>query len=59
VINAEKCVFGHSSLELLGHIVKADGISPLPDRIAVIHDFPLPNMVVELQTFLGIFNYCR
>jgi Reverse transcriptase (RNA-dependent DNA polymerase) len=33
VINAEKCLFGQTSLEFLGHLVQADGIRPLPDRV--------------------------
>jgi cleavage and polyadenylation specificity factor subunit 1 len=60
VINAEKCSFGHQQLEFLGHLVSAGGISLLPDRVAAIKNFPRPNTVVELQAFLGVFNYyCR
>jgi hypothetical protein len=59
VINAEKCVFGRPSLEFLGHTVQAGGISPLPDRVAAVQRFPRPNTVVELQAFLGLFNYYR
>jgi hypothetical protein len=47
------------SLEFLGHTVQADGISPLPDRVTAIQQFPRPNTVVELQAFLGLFNYYR
>jgi hypothetical protein len=45
VINSEKCVFGRQSLEFLGHIVQAGGISPLPDRVAAVQQFPRPNTV--------------
>jgi Reverse transcriptase (RNA-dependent DNA polymerase) len=59
VINKEKCVFGQPSLEFLGHRVQASGISPLPDRVAAINTFPRPSSVVEMQAFLGLFNYYR
>jgi hypothetical protein len=57
VINAEKCSFGRQQLEFQGHLVSPGGISPLPDRVAAIKNFPRPNTVVELQAFLGVFNY--
>jgi hypothetical protein len=59
VINAEKCCFSRQQLEFLGHLVSTGGISPLPDRVAAIRSFPRPNTVVELQAFLGVFNYYR
>jgi RNase H-like domain found in reverse transcriptase len=59
VINREKCLFGQASIEFLGHLVHAGGVSPLLDRVAVVKNFPRPNNVVELQAFLGLFNYYR
>jgi hypothetical protein len=46
VINSEKCVFGQSSLEFLGHWVHSTGVSLLPDRVAAIRSFPKPTNVV-------------
>jgi hypothetical protein len=57
VINAEKCVFGQQSLEFLGHVVQAGGISPLPARVAAMKQYKRPSCVVELQAFLGLINY--
>ena len=59
VVNKEKCVFGCSSIEFLGHKVSAVGVSPLPDRVAALRRFPRPNTVRELQAFLGLFNFYR
>jgi Reverse transcriptase (RNA-dependent DNA polymerase)/RNase H-like domain found in reverse transcriptase len=36
VLNADKCVWGQSSLEFLGHQVSAQGVAPLVDRIAAV-----------------------
>jgi len=57
--NAEKCVFGKSRIEFLGHTVTADGITPLPHRIRAIADHPRPTNTKELQNFLGVINFYR
>ena len=42
VINKAKCVFSVSELDFLGHRVTAQGIRPLPDRVAALQDCPPP-----------------
>jgi Reverse transcriptase (RNA-dependent DNA polymerase) len=42
VVNKEKCLFGQTSIEFLGHTVHAGGVSPLLDRVAAVRDFPRP-----------------
>jgi hypothetical protein len=42
VINQDKCVFGQTRMEFLGHTVSAGGKVPLPTRVAAIQDFQLP-----------------
>jgi transposase InsO family protein len=59
VINVGKCVFGQESVEFLGHRVSAAGVLPLADRVAAIKQFPSPNTVKELQSFLGLINFYR
>jgi hypothetical protein len=59
VVNEEKCVFGQSSVEFLGHIISAAGSSPLPSRVEAIAAFPRPVTVRQLQAFLGLFNFYR
>ena len=57
VINPNKCLFGVSELEFLGHHINADGISPLPDKVQVVRDFPLPQSQRELRRFIGLVNF--
>ena len=42
VINPSKCIFGVDQLDFLGHQVTSEGVAPLPDKVAVIRDFPQP-----------------
>jgi len=59
VINPEKCEFGRSSVEFLGHRVTSDGVSPLPEKVSAICDMPPPQDVKALQRFLGMLNFYR
>jgi hypothetical protein len=59
VINGEKCIFGQSSVEFLGHKVSAKGALPLQGNVKAILDFPQPQSVKQLQGFLGSVNFYR
>jgi hypothetical protein len=57
VVNADKCTFGLSSMEFLGHSIGPSGIKPLPSRVQAIAEFHRPITVRQLQAFLGLFNF--
>jgi hypothetical protein len=59
VINADKCVFGATELDFLGHHITAEGITPLSSSIAAIRDYPRPSTTKQLQGFLGVVNFYR
>lgn len=48
-----------SEIEILGHLVSDRGIKPHPDRVAAINNFGVPTNKKELQSFIGLVNYCR
>ncbi|GBL88486.1 Retrovirus-related Pol polyprotein from transposon 297 [Araneus ventricosus] len=58
-LNASKYVLGKSSVKFLGHIVTPDGITPLPEKVSAITDFPEPSTVKELLRFLALINFYR
>ena len=59
VINPSKCIFGAASLEFLGHQISVHGISPLPQKVQAIQDFPAPSSLRKLHEFLGLVSfYC-
>ena len=57
VIRRDKCAFGASTVEFLGHNISGDGIRPLPSKVDAINRFPRPTTVKQLQEFLGMINY--
>ncbi|MBM6549403.1 reverse transcriptase family protein, partial [Streptococcus dysgalactiae] len=60
VISPNKCVFGATSLEFLGHCISAEGIKPLSTKVQAIVEYPPPTSLHSLRRFSGIINYyCR
>lgn len=57
LIRPEKCAFGQRNMKFLGHEISPDGIRPLPGRVSVITEYPLPKNATKLQKFLGMINY--
>ena len=57
IIHPQKCVFGASSVEFLGHLVDGNGIHPLSAKVQAIVDFPQPTSRRQLCTFLGLINF--
>ncbi|CAB0004085.1 unnamed protein product [Nesidiocoris tenuis] len=58
-VHVDKCVFGVSEVDFLGHLVSKDGIRPLPSRVEQVKSFPLPRTISQLRQFLGLLNFYR
>ena len=58
-LRKEKCQFGYSSVEFLGHRISFEGTTPVPGYTQRLRSFPQPKGVAELQRFLGTANYYR
>nr|CUU97467.1 gag pol polyprotein [Hymenolepis microstoma] len=56
-VNPEKCKFGRSEIEFLGHHINGRGIKPLPEKTQSILNYPTPQSVKSLRRFLGVVNY--
>ncbi|BES94023.1 Reverse transcriptase (RNA-dependent DNA polymerase) [Nesidiocoris tenuis] len=56
-VNSEKCVLGVDRLLFLGHDVSAEGLSPNPERVAPIVNYPIPKTTSDLRRFLGMVNF--
>lgn len=58
-LKPSKCFFGFNKVHLLGHVVSEDGISPDPDKLKAVKEFPRPTSVKSCQSYLGLCNYYR
>lgn len=58
-LNFKKSLFLRKTIEYLGYIVSASGITLSSRHTDAIKNFPYPTKTVELQRFLGLTNYFR
>ncbi|GBG81919.1 hypothetical protein CBR_g34101 [Chara braunii] len=56
-INGEKCEFGRTRVLYLGHEISAEGLKPDDAKVASIRDWPRPQSVTEMRSFLGMTGY--
>ncbi|XP_064470070.1 uncharacterized protein LOC135384814 [Ornithodoros turicata] len=56
-LNHKKCHFGYRQIKVLGHIVSAQGISPDPDKVRAVDDFPTPTNIRDLRSFIGLCSW--
>jgi hypothetical protein len=55
----EKFSFGMDRVHYLGYIIDQHGVHVDLAKIQVIHDWPAPTTLTELQSFLGLANFYR
>lgn len=58
-LNLTKCKFLQSELEYLGYKVSDQGVSPTNHGVQAILNFPTPQNIREVQSFLGLCSYFR
>lgn len=56
-LNPDKCKFGLTSVEFVGHTIDKDGITFSPEKMRKVADFALPGTAKQLRSFLGLANY--
>ncbi|GBG73420.1 hypothetical protein CBR_g16136 [Chara braunii] len=56
-INGEKCEFGPTRVLYLGHKISAEGLKPDDEKVTGIRDWPRPQSVTEMRSFLGMTGY--
>ncbi|GBM70120.1 Retrovirus-related Pol polyprotein from transposon opus [Araneus ventricosus] len=56
-INRDKYVFGQEKIQFLDFQMSPGGVSPLPDRVNALKEYPLPKSVEELRRFLAMINF--
>jgi RNase H-like domain found in reverse transcriptase/Reverse transcriptase (RNA-dependent DNA polymerase)/Integrase zinc binding domain len=57
--NGKKCDFHSKSVDYLAHMIGPDGLQMDPAKVKVIQDWPEPQKVKDIQSFLGFANFYR
>ena len=58
-IKPKKSFFFQSSVIFLGHVLSAKGITPNPEKVAKVKDWPTPKTAKEVHSFIGLASYYR
>ncbi|GBN32942.1 Retrovirus-related Pol polyprotein from transposon 297 [Araneus ventricosus] len=58
-LNLKKCRFFQKEVTYLGHVISAEGVKTDPEKIKAVVDWPRPETVHELRSFLGLCTYYR
>ena len=58
-LKLEKCCFFKKHIQYLGHLISAEGIQPLPEKLESIAKMPAPKTPKEVKQFLGLVGYYR
>ena len=58
-INLQKCQFFKKEVEVLGHVLTADGLKTSPNKVQNIALWKRPTNINELRSFLGLTSYYR
>ena len=56
-LKESKCNFFRSQIHYLGHMLSAEGIQPLPEKLDSITNMPAPENQTEVKQFLGLVGY--
>lgn len=58
-LNPQKCNFMQREVKYLGHKCSTEGVKPDERIIEAIQQFPIPDTIKKLRSFLGLANYYR
>ena len=58
-LKSKKCRLAEHEVEYLGYVISRDGLSTDPRKIRAVREFPTPQDVKTLRSFLGLASYYR
>ena len=58
-LNPKKCRLASADIAYLGHLVDFHGIPPLPEKTRAVGEFPTPENITQLRSFLDLASAYR
>lgn len=58
-LQPNKCSFLRKEVLYLGHVINENGVSPDPNKLKCIREYPKPKNPKDIKSFLGLLNYYR
>ena len=58
-LEPDKCEFHTQRTEFLGYIITTEGVEMDPKKVEAVKDWPRPESVKDVQSFLGFANFYR
>ncbi|GBM48452.1 Transposon Ty3-I Gag-Pol polyprotein [Araneus ventricosus] len=58
-LSPKKCRFFQKEVTYLGHVISAEGVKTDPGKIKAVVDWPRPETIHDLRSFLGLCTYYR
>ena len=58
-VKPSKCELFKTHIKFLGHMVSADGVDPLPEKLETIRNWPVPHCLRDVRAFYGLASYYR
>ena len=56
-VKYNKCDFGATHIEYLGHVISHQGVAMDDSKVSCILQWPYPRLVKDLRGFLGLTGY--
>ncbi|XP_056388372.1 uncharacterized protein LOC130283193 [Hyla sarda] len=58
-VKPSKCHLLKPQVHYLGHVVSAEGVQPVPDKVSATRHWPTPKTVRDVRSFSGFAGYYR
>lgn len=58
-LSPTKCDLCQKSVKYLGHVISTTGISPDPEKVVAVSDWPTPRSQRDVRSFIGLCGYYR
>jgi len=58
-LHMKKCCLFQRRVNFLGHVLTKAGVEVQPEKVAAVQNWPTPQNLTELRSFVGLCSYYR